>query len=947
MKSSYYVPPHKRGAANNNTFPPQNGNEQATSGEGNHLDQTQGIESGNHSYKTVATRSNLNIVKASSGSQNKHQGSKPAYGKKSDPNKTNLKYTDHAKLRAQQRDISKEDVKQTLREGEKADHEKGVSSYRDEDTFVVVGKGQHVVTVMENKRNTQYDLSRQTNTREKALIRKAKNPNNDHAMCELAEFYLNGSLGTKDAKKAYEWFLKAATKKNNSHAMCKISQLYESGELGEKNPLLALEWMEKAANFGNRYALAVSGQRLLGEYQILCTLPEASEQEKTDVRKKAMDFLHRSANKGATRAIWQLGQVYEEGLLGEKNLSKAIGFYKKAAGLGSPTSFISLQNLVSKGEFSPDEFEVILDKASQLIAKTSSQLAIDIGLQQISGELGNNPQRGLKMIEQAARKGNAEALYVLIKCYRDGCKASEPNHERAEYWIFQLKQLYEKAAGEGNLEAMWGLGKLFFKGDLGRIDLEQAEQFFIRTAEAGEAEDAYALGMLYIEGRLGNRDPSEGVAWITKAISLWTMAGNSDVAFSLGEVYLEGSLGTKDYSKALEWLFIAAKGGSIDAMLRLIELHLKQKSGCDIDKTTAIFIAQRLVTTLKTEQIEHAKDALLLGKLHREGKLIEKNLMEAVKWYYLAAAYEMNGEFEALLHLRDWSSEEKIKIIESVINLTEEYKDPSHMRFISRILGDVYNDGILIERNLTEAIVWYKKAAKLDNSKAMYKLGNFYETGTLGDVDLVKAIEWYIKSAKSNNQDAVKRLTYLSDLNDLDSELQDSIALWKTESLSKPVKSDSSKDTKVMYELGRKYRDGEDKEQDYLQAAYWFRKAAKHDSPEAALDLARMYEEGALGEKTCAVATRCYKQALKCYKLILERQQNNEGNSQEIVHAFEKIAAIYSKLGKPEKGLIYQERALQLLPQPDVDALDMSTLVLGGEMNPQEDSTLLVGQSLV
>jgi hypothetical protein len=1051
MKSNIYIPPHKRVQAVDKNSQPHLTNDLANRVSTNSdqksntgvrpwhkgVDKTQLTDSKNTSNNFSHKP---DIPKSGQSNNNKFKGAKIP-----------LKYTEHAFCRMEQRDISKKTIAKVWHNGEKSDQGKGFATHRDEDTLLVLRQNKQVVTVMENKRNTKYDLLRQTKIREKDLIKKATYQNNDSAMCDLAELYLSGSLGPTDVQKAHDWLIKAANK-NNSHAMCKLSQLHESGALGAKNLTAAREWMEKAAKFGNSYALAISGQRYLAEYQMMCRAPfEISDQEKAEVRAKAINFLERAANKGATRAIWQLGEIYEKGLLGEKDLSKAIKFYSKAAKSGSPSSLTSLNDLVLKGEFDSGEFEAILEQASKLVARTSSQLAIDIGLQQIQGDLGHNQQRGLNMIEQAAQKGNKDALVVLVKCYRGeyGCK---PNQERCGYWALKLKELYEKAAAGGNIDAMWGLGELFLKGTLGTIDLEQAEQAFIQAAREGDIDAIYSLGMLYIKGRLGNKSPSDGIVWIEKAIEMWStqsLAGDNEAALFIGGIYLDGDLGSKDYQKAVQWLSLAAHKGHIDSMIPLAELYLSPKSGYKnieialswlekilnhgdvlssledlldlfgilrlkenihesfpwflekaLDNNTLEGLAnqqspytfiqkrsmsqvaqiyrtgdlgspdyvqaakwysvlaakgsvaalmalarmfqskclsetdnsekalvQKLITGLSKQKVNHAKDALMIGKFYKEGGLLVKNLHEAVKWYYLATQlsesdkeyFEINKEFEALLNFKDYNSEEKPQIIQGAINLADEKSKPPQMKVISRVLGDIYNAGILTEHNPLEAIRWYEKSAKLSNFKAMYGLGSIYEAGVSESTDLAKAIEWYIQSAQGDNQDAIKRLTTLCNLSDLDPVLKSKIEAWQIEHLSNMEKDNSPlpdknsgilafypKEPNAMYELGKQYLDQGCKEQDCLQAAHWFRKAAKKNHPEAAFELAKMYESGMLGEQTRPVSIGFYKQALKCYKLMLEEQSPYNCDISD------NIGIIYSKLGKTEKSLAYQEKAFKI-----------------------------------
>jgi TPR repeat protein len=469
---------------------------------------------------------------------------------KAPANNAQSRLTPHAALRKQQRDLSTADVKSTIIEGEKSTHG-NATVHRNESHQVVTNDKGIIITVNENTRNTKYDLLRVNKEKEQQLINQA-NKNNDHAMCQLAEFYLSGELGNKDVKKAFDLFIRAANR-GNSHAMCKIAQLYERGELGEKNEHISFEWYVKAADKNNNFALAYVGQIYLSRYKQLSD-EEKHLQENSKLLQNAKHYLQRGAQKGSTRAMWQLANICETGIGGKEDLPQAIKIYRDAALKGSPTSLQTLQRLVKEEKIKAEEFENILDHASSLIAKTSSDLAIDIGLEQINGNLGTNPKRGFMMLEASARKNNKDALKYLGKYYRDGigCQA---DLKVSQYWFNQLKLLYEKSISLGNIESLLDLGDLYLKGAFGKIDLENAEELFIQAANSNDVDSIYYLGTLYLDGRLGNHSPDKGKLWINRAIQIWTenaQKGDPEATNSLINLFLDKQLSK---SRLLAFIF--------------------------------------------------------------------------------------------------------------------------------------------------------------------------------------------------------------------------------------------------------------------------------------------------------------------------------------------------------------------------------------------------------
>jgi uncharacterized protein len=722
-------------------------------------------------------------------------------------------FTSHAKLRQEQRSIPSSSVNHTIRSGARLEAAEA-TVHIDEETQVVVGKDGGVITVGDNTRNTRHDMRRISKDREQYLWDQVRFKNNDFAMCELAELYLNGDLGNREVKTAYDLYLRAA-EKGNSHAMCLIAKMHEEGDLGKIDINEANRWLEKAAARNNKYALAIIGQRCLAEYQEQKT--NDPENSNSDQLKKAENYLQRAARKGSTRAMWHLARIHEEGIDGVVNLDKAIAIYIDAARQGSPASLQTLQRFVKDKKLKADQFEDILDQASTLIARTSSDLAIDIGLQQVMGSLGTKPERGFRMLEQAGEKGNERAFSVLIKCYRYGV-GSKPDQTRYQHWINKLRDLYETAIRKGNVNAMLDLGDLYLKGAFGKIDLESARRLFIQAANSGDINSIYYLGWLYLNGRLGNYDPAEGNALINKSITLWkerALQGDHEAAQELVDVYFNKDMGFKNYNNAAHWLSHLARKGSKVALIKLLSLFFNKKINFKYEDGSCIFSdelmaliqkmvsegknpkallfliifyrngfvlpedkptdvnnrLQELETALFSLALQQTSCALMLGKFYKSGSFLPKDLQQAAKWLTLAnCPMESNPhsisaevEFNNLITSKEWGENEKQLILKGILEAAAicEKKEPYR---IGRILGDLYSKNQFIPSDFGEAIKWYEQAANLGNSLAMYQLGLLYQTTVVGEINIKESVKWLLLSAKEDNKKARQELEKLSQL---------------------------------------------------------------------------------------------------------------------------------------------------------------------------------------
>ncbi|GAA8644264.1 hypothetical protein HpBT331_01110 [Helicobacter pylori] len=76
-------------------------------------------------------------------------------------------------------------------------------------------------------------------------------------------------------------------------------------------------------------------------------------------------------------------------------------------------------------------------------------------------------------------------------------------------------------------------------------------------------------------------------------------------------------------------------------------------------------------------------------------------------------------------------------------------------------LGDLYDDGKGVEKNLTKAAQFYSKACDLNNGGGCSDLGLLYEYGQGVEKNLIKASQFYSKACKLGFQLACEMLKEL------------------------------------------------------------------------------------------------------------------------------------------------------------------------------------------
>ena len=121
--------------------------------------------------------------------------------------------------------------------------------------------------------------------------------------------------------------------------------------------------------------------------------------------------------------------------------------------------------------------------------------------------------------------------------------------------------IWEPYAHQGNREAQFAMGVLYFEGHGVSKNLDEALAWFLKAANSGHPTAMFNLGVAYWEGRGLNKNFSQAVDWWERA------AESGDVAsqYNLGLAYYLGKGAQKDIDKARSWLTQASDQGHADA----------------------------------------------------------------------------------------------------------------------------------------------------------------------------------------------------------------------------------------------------------------------------------------------------------------------------------------------------------------------------------------------
>ncbi len=170
----------------------------------------------------------------------------------------------------------------------------------------------------------------------------------------------------------------------------------------------------------------------------------------------------------------------------------------------------------------------------------------------------------IKTQEKAASNGDADAMIALGNLYYYGTLLPKD--------ISKALDWYEKAAATGSTGAMSALGDIFFLGQELPRDLAKARAWYEKGAAKNDAEAMANLGNLYQDSANPSQDLAKAREWFEKAAA----ENNVAAMISLGELYGEGKGVRQDFARSRQWYEKAVSKGAPSAAQALENLKVTE-----------------------------------------------------------------------------------------------------------------------------------------------------------------------------------------------------------------------------------------------------------------------------------------------------------------------------------------------------------------------------------
>lgn len=287
-----------------------------------------------------------------------------------------------------------------------------------------------------------------------------------------------------------------------------------------------------------------------------------------------------------------------------------------------------------------------------------------------------------------------------------------------------------KRAEASDSQAQFELGRAYEDGKGVAQDDEQAVQWFRKSADQGNAQAQNSLGVMYALGRGVQRDKEEAVSWYRKAAKQGLAEGIYNVAIS----YYNGEGIEENTALAYTWMMLAQRRGdpqAAEAMKR---------------------IAEQLNNRLDRSKFN-------LAGLYEKGEEVPQDLPAAVSLYMEAAKLDHRESlFAGLSQYRLCQLYAIGKGVPQDYARAKDWCKKSDVGFAYVVLGRLAEKGLGGDKNLSEALDQYRKAAMLGVPDGYMETARLHLASGSHDGQK-QAYFWYAIAAKYKFSGAAEKLS--------------------------------------------------------------------------------------------------------------------------------------------------------------------------------------------
>ncbi len=533
-----------------------------------------------------------------------------------------------------------------------------------------------------------------------------------------------------------------------------------------------------------------------------------------NLRNSDIKKLLQEGEKGNAEAYYTIGFMYYRGFE-KKSLNllnadfetktiqsyeEAFKYFKKASEMGYSKASYVIAYLYYYGEGVTQNQEVANMYYKKAFDQNKSSLAKD----------SNNID--INELKQKANDEDPEAMYLLGKCYYNGDEVEQDDQKAF--------RLFKKASDKGYYKASDQLGEMYANGYGVQQDIEVSNLYFKKAQEQEERQNKSTAQNYYTSEKQDDMDYG------------YVVSRKSKVANS----YYNKSSEQENKSTAPKYSTLTDdQGNNIGTLIRFNDLKKSAEEG-------------------------NSNSQCFLGKMYLNGRGVQQDYKEALKWFKKSAEQGNREGQSALgsLFLGGIGTEVNYREAFKWFSKSAEQNYPN----AQYALGGMYYYGLGVAQDYQKAFQYFKKSSDNGSYNASIMIGDMYKDGI--------GLEKNITIAQNYYQKAKEQKQYENNENEKifikDSKKSNGIIKQNTNSHSNiisldqfitKIKSSAEQgDSEAQFMLGVMYHNGEGVKQDFKESFKWFKKSALQNNKYAECNLGAMY---ALGQGVKIDATNAIK----------------------------------------------------------------------------------------
>ncbi len=338
-----------------------------------------------------------------------------------------------------------------------------------------------------------------------------------------------------------------------------------------------------------------------------------------------------------------------------------------------------------------------------------------------------------------AHAGDGDACFELGRAYELGLGVPALEKEAA-IWL-------KRAAEQDVSDAVIRMGLLYLSGIGTERDPEEAFRLFTRAADLGDIRGVYRRGLCYLEGQGVMKDPVHAIECLKNA----AVMQYAPAMYRLAILHRDGIGTDRDVHTAMKYLYAVCEQGYTDEEDKRVPLPITVYGTRPPVRYTCITMRQMRHTRLASlaklsaERSSRRRSKASADKSFGRNTVLSRNLPED-RW-----ACSLTELYAAEHDTASRDTEGKT----ARYDIYEEDWTRADAAMAAFELGCLLAAGSRTDGlypSPTRALVWYRYAARLGHTEALYVLGDAYRRGYGTPADTGRAVELFRLAAAGGSE---------------------------------------------------------------------------------------------------------------------------------------------------------------------------------------------------